>query len=264
MTRWLIFTWLVVAGCGEELICGTGTHAEGDQCVASLSPQCGAGTRLENGSCVPDSGGGAECGVGTHSEGGTCVPDIDLKGNAARFYDVNLTAPADFIPIANAPFHESFITGENLVFIGTYAPNPSQLRLYGGGGLLNENGSYTLDRAKAYDTAASIATGSLISAPFTFQMKAFGAPQPIVLVDTVISNGTMDSPEGVTLVQSGSLSGVLTPENAMAVYIEDANLSLYDLINTLEIPPDVDHDHNGSKESWTMAISFATIQVWLF
>src|SRR6185436_12051495 len=101
------------------------------------------------------------------------------------------------------------------------------------------------------------------SAPFTFQMKAFGAPQPIILLDTVISNGTMASPEGITLVKSGKLSGVLTPENAMNVFIQDANLNLKDLMQALNIAPNVDHDHNGSKESWTMAISFATTPVWL-
>ena len=70
----------LVAGCGDSLECGEGTHGDGTQCVGSLSPSCGPGTKLVSGKCVPDEGGGAECGAGTHSEGGTCVPNISVSG----------------------------------------------------------------------------------------------------------------------------------------------------------------------------------------
>jgi hypothetical protein len=253
------------AGCGE-VVCGEGTHTESDSCVANLSPSCGAGTRLENGACIPDEGGGAECGEGTHAnDNGECVPDVDLSGNASRFYEVNLTDPVEFVPIANGPFHDAFKTGENLIFIGAYTPSADQVRFYGGTGSLDDDGTYSLDHDVAFDTSASGPTdGMMTSAPFTFRMRAFGAPQPIVLVDTVITNGTMGAPERITLVQSGKLQGVLTPENARAVYIQDANSNLEDLINALEIKPDKDVDHDGTKESWTMGVTFETVPVWLF
>jgi hypothetical protein len=253
-----------LSGCSDALECGDGTHGEGSACIASLSPECGPGTKLADGKCVPDSGGGAECGPGTHSENGTCVPNINVAGNAARFYEADLTDPAAFIPIANGPFHDSFVTGENLVFIGTYTPTDTGLRLYGGGGTLNTDGSYSLDRSKSYDTTANVAAGSMTSAPFVFKVTMFGSPNPIVLVDTVISNGVMEVSGGITQVRSGKLSGVLTPEHAADVYIQDANLNLFDLINSLSIDPDVDGDHDGVKESWVMGFTFSTVPVWLF
>jgi hypothetical protein len=262
--RWLACAAWLAVGCSEELPCGEGTHAEGSECVASLSPECGPGTRLEGAACVPDQVGGAVCGPGTHSEAGTCVPDIELEGNAARLYDVNLTAPADIVGIANGPFHESFMSGENLLFIAAYQPSASVLRLFGGGGALRDDGTYTLDRASSFDAGATFAGNVLASEKFTFTMSAFGAAEPIVLLETTVSNGTMESPEGVSLVQSGKLAGVLTPEHAMEVYIEAANLNMFDLLNSIEAKPDVDHDGDGTKESWTMAITFATVPVWLF
>jgi hypothetical protein len=104
----------------------------------------------------------------------------------------------------------------------------------------------------------------MVSAPFTFSFKAFGAPQFIVLVDTVITNGTMDNPEGINLVRSGKLTGVLTPENAQAVFIQDANSSLLELMQSIDIQPDVDRDHNGTKESFTMGVTFETVPAWVF
>ncbi len=267
MTRLLFLVssvLLFAPGCSQAMVCGDGTHGESDQCLASLSPECGPGTKLVEGACVPDSGGGAVCGQGTHTLNGTCVPDVDLSGNASRFYTADLTDPEEFIPIANGPFHDSFVTGENLVFIGTYTPSLSILRLYGGGGKLNADGTYTLDHAKSYDTPAEVINGVMQSSPFTFQLKAFGSPEAIVLVDTVISQATMGAPQGITLVQSGKLSGVLTPENAQRVYIQDANQSLFELMGALEIPPDTDHDGNGVKESWVMGLTFTTKPVWVF
>jgi hypothetical protein len=262
-------TWLGAAalgglGCSEELPCGEGTHAEGDSCVGSLSPECGPGTKLQGSVCVPDQGGGAVCGPGTHSDSGTCVPDITLDGNAARLSDVNLTAPADIVGIANGPFHESFLSGENLLFIAAYQPSANVLRLFGGGGTLRDDGTYALDRASSFDASATFVSDVLQSSSFTFSMSAFGAAEPIVLFDTTVSNGTMESPEGVSLVMSGKLSGVLTPENAQVVYIESANQNMFDLLNGIEAKPDVDRNNDGTKESWTMSITFTTTPVWLF
>ena len=255
---------LLGGGCVESTPCGDGTVAQEGECRATLSPECGPGTRLENATCVPDTGGGAVCGAGTHSDNGTCVPDIARSGNASRLFDVNLTAPADIVGIANGPFHESFLSGENLLFVGAYVPSEAGLRLYGGGGTLQDDGSFTLDRHTSFDTNAQIVSGMVATAPFTFQMQAFGAAQPIVLVNTVISGGVLDAPEGVDLLESGRLSGVLTPENAHAVYIESANLDMFDLLVSIDAAPDVDLDSDGTKESWTMSITFSTVPVWLF
>jgi hypothetical protein len=254
----------LVPACDDGTPCGEGTVAQNGECTATLSPSCGPGTRLENAACVPDNGGGAVCGAGTHSENGTCVPDIALSGNASRFFDVNLTAPADIVGIANGPFHESFLSGENLLFVGAYLPMQGQLRLFGGGGTLQADGSFSLDRTRSFDASATLAGGVISTAPFTFQMQAFGAQMPIILLDTVISNGVIGAPEGVSLLESGKLSGVLTPENAKNVYIESANLDMFDLLNSIDALPDVDHDGDGTKESWNMAITFSTVPVWLF
>jgi hypothetical protein len=262
---------LVASGCSDSVECGEGTHGDGTQCVSSLSPACGPGTKLVSGECVPDSGGGAECGVGTHSENGTCVPNIDVSGNASRFYDVSLTDPAQFVPITGSSFHDSFVSGDNLLFVGSYAPATNGMRIFGGGGTLNADGSYTLDHAHAYDTTAIGSGTQMSTAPFTFSMKAFGAPQYIVLVDTVITNVVTESPDGVPLVKSGHLSGTLTPENATNVYLQDANSNLYELILSLEIPPTVDYEDShgnpgpdGVKESYTFGVTFETVPVWLF
>ena len=262
MTLLLAASLPMISGC-SSLACGDGTHGDGKECLPSLPPDCGSGTKLVDGTCVPDSSGGAVCGTGTHSENGTCVPNVNKSGNAARFYTADLTDPAAFVPLTNGSFHDSFVTGENLVFIGAYTPTTTTLRFFGGNGSLNADGSYTLDHTKAYDAPASMTGNMATSEPFTFKMKAFGAPQDIILVDTVISNGVVDSPEGVTLVQSGKLSGVITPENARNVYLQDANLSLYDLMLSLEIAPDVDRDGDGVKESWIMGMTFTTQPVWL-
>jgi hypothetical protein len=48
------------------------------------------------------------------------------------------------------------------------------------------------------------------------------------------------------------------------VFIQEANLDFLSLLQAVEAAPDVDRDGNGSKESWTFALSFATIPVWLF
>jgi len=250
-------------GCAE-VVCSDGTHLEGSECKASLSPQCGAGTRLENGACVPDTGGGAVCGEGTHLQDGTCVADVGFSGNAARFYEVSLTAPAAFVNLANGPLAESFRTGENLLLIGAYAPTDSDLRIFGGGGSRNPDGWYALDRREAYDSADTMAGEEFTSAPFTLSLSAFGAPTPIILVDTVITHGTIASPEGVDLVQSGQLAGAMTPEAADAVYIETANQTLLVLTQGLHIAPDVDHDGDGTPESWTVSLTFSTVPVWLF
>jgi hypothetical protein len=262
--RALLVLLTAVAGCGDSTVCGDGTHLDGTMCVASLPTQCGPGTQPQGGQCIPTDGGGAACGPGTHLEGGTCTADVVLSGNAARFRDVELTAPAEFVNIANAQLHEAFLTGETLVFVGAYRPRQDQLSVFGGGGQLHAGGWYDLDRTSSFDASVTTSAGTFTSQPFTFVMHAFGAVQSIELVDTVISEGTLVSPDGVELVQSGVLSGVLTPTAADRVYIESANQSLYDLMTALQITPDVDQDGNGSKESWTMALRFATEPVWLF
>jgi len=270
LTRWLATTFGVLAfvlcasGCSDELTCSDGTYLDGSECKSSLPDQCGPGTRPQAGQCVPDQGGGAVCGPGTHLENGTCTADIALSGNAARFYEVSLTAPAAFVSIANGPLQESFRTGETLMFIATYTPRQGEQRVFGGAGSASGSGYYNLDRATSFDTGTLVAGSGFTTDPFTFQLRAFGAAEPIELVGTVISNGTMIAPDGVTLVETGRLAGVLTPAAAQRVYIETANSSLHQLILDLEIPPDVDFDGNGVKESWTMALTFETIPVWLF
>jgi hypothetical protein len=228
------------------------------------TPDASTPDAFVSGPCEVALDGGSECVTGMHCAGGACVADVGVSANASRFYDVDITAPAEFIPLAGAAFHDAFVSGDSLVFVGTDRSDPGELRLFGGIGTLNADGSYTLDDATSFVAAAHGSSGSVTSEPFTFQMKAFGAQQPIVLVDTVITDGAIDAPEGITLLESGKLAGVLTPDNARAVYIQDANLDLFDLINSLEIAPDVDHDSDGTRESWTWSLTFSTVPVWLF
>jgi hypothetical protein len=57
---------------------------------------------------------------------------------------------------------------------------------------------------------------------------------------------------------------VLTPENAQNVYVEAANLTFLELLQSIGTEPDVDHDGDGTKESWRFTLTFATTPVWLF
>jgi len=251
------------AGCTEPLVCSEGTHLEGNECRASLSPACGPGTRLETGLCVPDQGGGATCGTGTHLEANICIADVALGGNAARFYEVALTAPAIYVNLANAQLGESFRSGENLLFVGVYEPNQADLRVFGGNGT-RSGATYLLDRTRSYDSPIAFVGEKFSTQPFTLALYAFGASQPIMLVDTVMSDATTTSVDGVTMVQAGKVSGVLTPQAADAVYIEQANQTLLQLNRSLRVTPDVDHDGDRTPESWTMALQFTTVPVWLF
>jgi hypothetical protein len=257
-------TAAALSGCTDDVVCADGTHLENNECKASLSPQCGDGTVLQNGACVPDNGGGAVCGLGTHIEDGTCVADVGFSGNAARFYDVSLRTPAAFVNLAQGPLAEAFRTGENLLFVGAYAPVEGEVRVFGGGGTRNTNGWFALDRGTSFDAAVTFDGDEFTSDRFTIPFNAFGSSTPIVLVNTIISHGKVSSPEGVELVDSGHLAGVMTPEAADAVYIETANQTLLVLTQGLHIAPDVDNDGDGVAESWLVSLDFATTPVWLF
>jgi hypothetical protein len=138
------------------------------------------------------------------------------------------------------------------------------MRIFGGGGARNEGGWYALDRTRAYDAPATFAGGKFSTAPFTLDLSFIGAAEPVTLVEASIREGVVVDEDGIALVESGRLAGVLTPEAAERVYVESANLSLRELLLALEVPPDVDHDDSGSAESWTMALRFSTVPVWLF
>jgi hypothetical protein len=249
--------------CVPDTVCSEGTYLDGHECRASLSPRCGPGTRLENGACVPDEGGGAVCGPGTHLDGSTCVADLGVAGNAARLFDVSLTAPAAFVNLANGPLRESFRTGENLLFLGVYEPRSGAIRIFGGGGVRND-GWYALDRDQSFDGAVVYSGDRFTSEPVVLNLEAFGASDPIRLVGTVISDGVITRHDGVPLVERGKLAGVLTPDAADAVYIESANQTLLELTRAVRVAPDVDHDGDGVAESWTMALQFSTVPIWLF
>lgn len=72
-------TGLVAGECvpvGGQMSCGSGTTAQGDQCVAVV--QCGAGTVNTNGNCLPQNP--LACGAGTTAQNGTCTAALQTCG----------------------------------------------------------------------------------------------------------------------------------------------------------------------------------------
>jgi hypothetical protein len=258
--------WISCLGsaCDRGSHCGEGTYLEDDECRAGIEPYCGDGTVLHDGACVPQAGAGGQCGEGTHLEEGACVADVSGPGNAARLYDVHLTEPAEFVALADPSLHSAFLSGTNLVFLGVYAPTTDALRVFGGGGTRRMAGTFALDRATAFDAPASETGGRLETEGFVFQLSGFGATTPVRLVDAAVTDAVTSAGAGVIRVASGRLSGVLTPAAADAVFIEQANASLLELLHSIDVPPSEDEDGDGSKESWRMTLEFTTVPVWLF
>ena len=65
-------------------------------------------------------------------------------------------------------------------------------------------------------------------------------------------------------VNAAKFNGIITPENADALFIDQAGQTLKALLESLGEVPDVDYDMNGTPESYTITATFATVPVWLF
>jgi hypothetical protein len=249
------------SGC-NELECAEGTHEEGGVCVSSLTPQCGPGTALESGFCRPIEGG-ASCGAGTHEEGASCVPDLTASANASRIVNVTLQKPSILAAVANQPLNNALSSGDSLVFVAIYEPTDAILHLYGGGGVRNADASYTLDRAQGYAAPATRAAGLAETEPFVMLFPVLG-DTPLTLERTVLSNVMTQVVDGLEVAISGDLEGIITVENAKKIYIELGGAFLDTLLVQIGAEFDADYDGDGTLDSWTLALSFATEPVWLF
>ncbi len=253
---------LATAGC-EPLECAEGTTEEGGQCIALLAPRCAAGTELRAGECVP-SGGGAECGPGTHADDGACVPDLIASANATRMTRVSNMQPLAFANVATTPINAALSSGDALVFLAVYQPYPEAVRLYGGDGASETDGSFSLAAERAFDIKAAVVAGdSFTSEPFAMYFPVFGST-PLRLENTVLSDVNAPLQNRVPIALTGTLTGVITPENAREVFIELANETLDVVLETIGLEPDTDLDGDGTDESWSFAFDFETEPVWLF
>lgn len=265
--------FLVLSACEPALECGAGSHQVSDECVSSLHPLCGPGTQLLEGSCIPAEGGGdLPCGVGTHAQDDMCLPDVKSSPNAGRFYEVLFTYPEP-LALANDVVAEDFRSGKSLVFMGAYAPTPNVLRLFGGGGArtneddLSDN-TFSLAGDLAFDTNTKSLGEDFTTEPFVLKIPLV-ADKPFILLSTVISNGKTDrigdALHPVRVIRSGALSGVMTRTNADDLYIEIVNQTFAELLLGFNVQPDLDYEEpkDGTKESWTISLTFVTEDVQL-
>jgi hypothetical protein len=277
-----VWTLGLCGACETALDCGPGSHREADECVASLDPICASGTELKNGSCVPVAGGGGqECGPGTHSVDNKCVPDVIVEGNASRMTDLEVTAP-DAIAQFKDKIRDGIANGSNLFLIGAHVPFETGVRFYGGMGKLTDlgDGSYTFIPAghqfpgdsvsdpeeSPFDSKATSSGTTFSTEPFILTMFIIGN-RPIKLVDAVITNATREKQNNdFYIVKSGEITAVLTPENGNKVFLAETSGTITEALgDTLKVPPDVDRDKDGKKESWLFKMNFtATEMVWLY
>jgi hypothetical protein len=254
---------LVPATACQQLECAEGTHEKSGACVASLSPRCGDGTELRAGACVPVGGGGAECGPGTHSEGGACVPDLQITANAARLIEVDILEPRILGQVATGPLNGALDSGDALVYVAVYEPFPAATRVWGGGGTRASDGSYILDGDQAFDAKATRSGTQLSSEPFAMYFPALGS-DALRLERVAITNLHVEVLERGLIPLAGTMTGVITPQNASKVFIELANATMDETLLALGVEPDVDYDGDGTLESWTLQYEFFSEPIWLF
>jgi hypothetical protein len=230
--------------------------------AGAVAIACGAGTELRAGECVSVAGG-AQCGPGTHAEGGACVTDLAATANGARFFTIALTAPPQLAALANVFIGEAFRTGDSLLLIAKLEAVPDQIRIFGGGGVRNADGSYALAGENSYDTSAARAGDLITTDPFVLRFPAFGA-DPLVLEAATLAQLVVEVVDGVEIVVAGEFAGVITPANAEALFIEVANQTLERVLVSIGETPDADFDGDGTFESWYLKGTFTTEPVWLF
>jgi hypothetical protein len=242
--------------------CPEGTHEEDAACVANLAPECGPGTDLQAGLCVP-SAGGAVCGTGTHAEAGVCIADIALAGNSGRLVRATFSAPPTLAPIASTTLTDALTAGDEIVMVSVYEPVPDAIRVFGGAGARNPNGTFQLEPATAFDAPATRAGGLITTAAGPIWFPAFSGGA-LLLEAARMADLTVTTIDGLTIATAGALAGVVTPENAEALYIDIIDTNFLDLLQSIGEKPDVDHDGDGTPESWTLALTFETDVAWLF
>jgi hypothetical protein len=210
--------------------------------------------------------------MGTHAKDEMCVPLVTSSPNAGRFYEVLFTYPEPLV-LANDVVAEDFRSGKSLVFIGAYAPTPSVLRLFGGGGgRTNEDdlsdNTFTLVGDLAFDTNTQHTGDDFTSDPFVLKIPLV-ADKPFILLDTIVTEGKTalvgDELHPVRVVRSGALAGVMTRTNADELYIEIVNQSFAELLLGFGVDPDLDYEEptDGVKESWTISLTFRTEDIQL-
>lgn len=265
----LIPVALVSAGC-ESNQCGPGSHQVAGGCVPSLPPTCGPGTDLVDGVCIPVEGEDIVCGAMTHLEDGACVGDVDVPGNATRYVELVLTKPQTVDALVNPVVADALASGDMILLTIVLQPTTDELWLAAGPGVVDDEGFFDFTGEFAYETPLIFDPTGFSSDPFTWVIAGL-TDQPIIIVDTVISEGKLDIDSGPRLVTEGKLTGVITPENADMVTLSPG-LTLFDALIGLGVEPDVDRDgvdggedwSIDGKESWQAVAQFKTVPVWIF
>ena len=198
----------------------------------------------------------------THLEDGACVGDVDVPGNATRYAELVLTKPDTVDALVNSVVADALSSGDMVILTSVLQPTADELRLYAGPGLVDDQGFFDFTGEFAYETRATFDPSGFSSEPFTWAIAGL-TDQPIVILDTVISEGELDTDSGVRLIKGGRLTGVLTPENAMAVTLT-VDLDLYTALTGLGVEEDYDRDGDGTNESWEAIARFRTVPVWSF
>lgn len=260
---------LVSAAC-ESNECGPGTHQVAGGCVPSLPPTCGPGTDLVDAVCIPVEGQDIECGAMTHLEDGACVGDVDVPGNATRYIEVVLSKPGTVNVVVNPIIADALAAGDMIILTIALQPTTDEMWISAGPGVLDDEGFFDFTGEFAYETPATFDPSGFSTESFTWVIAGL-TDQPIVIVDTVITEGKLDIDSGPRLVMEGKLTGVITPENAMAVTLSPM-LTLLQALVGFGVEADVDWDgvdggedwSIDGKESWEAIARFRAVPVWNF
>jgi hypothetical protein len=202
------------------------------------------------------------CGSGTHSQEGICIADVDVAGNAGLFVTLVLTHPKQLGGAVNSVVAAALESGDALILIGAHQPREDDLRIYGAPGRDNLDKTFSLEVEHAYEVAGTAAAAGITSEPFTWVVVGL-TDQPLVFVDTVISEATISITGGARVIDRGTMTGVMTPENAEMVFLVP-DLTLLEGLMVVGAQPDVDRDGDGDPESWEARAEFTTNPVWLF
>ena len=219
---------------------------------------CGAGTVLTGGQCI--SLGVTGCGRGSFLSGNTCIPEINLAGNAARLVDLEITEPSVLQDVFAVDL-EGYASGEILMFVGIHDPLGVTPRLYGGSGALQPPLIYILDRTAGFATTVTILDQAMESDPAALELP-LTTNDSLALVAATVSNAELTTYDRMPIVARGEVVGIITPDVADRLTVN--GFTLRTLFSNTGTEASVDHDEDGTAESWRFSGSFEAEPVWVF
>lgn len=183
---------------------------------------------------------------------------------AGRWNDVTVLMPSAFAEVD--PHPEGFRNKTVHMFVATFTTAEGAERVYGGvGGPFHNNGSYLLVKDTIFHvSAARDGAGRLSTSPFDVHF-VLGLGLDLALVDAELTTMvTTPGAHGSNVIASGDFSAVLTPENADQVYLSPTLTLREFLLLFPGLLPDVDHNQDGTLESWRFKYHFETEVVLLY